>query len=132
MRTRFSVISLFLCTATSLYSAQMLVHLSWGHGRSTQSAYYVRVEPQSTGVSISNVVGEGFERGEGLKDGAWQSNAGAGDIDGIRFELHYPDQPPTQLQNLQIIWADLLANSDADTARRLGDDPAFHPNASKL
>jgi hypothetical protein len=110
----------------------MLVHLSWGHSRSTQSAYYVRLEPQSTGVSVSNSVGEGLEPGEGLKDGAWQSNAGAGDVDAIRFELNYPDQAPTQLQNLQIIWADLIANSDADTARRLEEDPAFHPNASKL
>ena len=132
MRIVLLLISLLLCTSASVYAGQMIVHLSWGHSRSTQSAYYVRLKPESAGVSVSNTVGQGLESGEGSKNGAWESNAGAGDTDGIRFELNYPDQPAAEIQNLHIIWADLIANSDADTARRLGEDPAFHPNGSKL
>ena len=34
-----------------------------------------------------------------------------------------PRNPTAVLQNLHVIWADLIAASDADTARRLGDGP---------
>jgi hypothetical protein len=132
MRKCRALLTVLLCTCMRLCAGQMTVHLSWGHTASRTSPYYVRLAPASEGISVGSVNVEGLESGEGLQNGAWQSNAGAGDVDGIRFEVIYPDQPPTQLQNLHIIWADLIANSDTDTARRLSEDTALHPNASKL
>src|SRR5947199_7612244 len=33
---------------------------------------------------------------------------------------------------MQVIWADLIAHSDADTARRLSNDAAIHPDSPRL
>ncbi|MBI3693275.1 MAG: hypothetical protein HY238_00330, partial [Acidobacteria bacterium] len=114
------------------FCAQLKVRISWGHEAGQALPYYVRLIPATGGVEVRQVVGYSLEPGEGLKDGAWQSSAGAGDIDGVEFTVGYPDDPPKKLQNLHIIWADLISASDADTARRLSRDPAFRVNAPKL
>jgi hypothetical protein len=110
----------------------MKVHLSWGHTSAKASSYYIRLAPAMPGVDVRDAAGDDLEPGEGLKDNAWQTTAGGGDVDGMHFTLTYPERPDEHLQNLHIIWADLIANSDPDTARRLGQDPAFHLNANKL
>ena len=103
-----------LCAAVSaslaLYGAEMKVQLSWVQ-ESSKAAPYIRLEPASRGVEIRDT---------------------ARAADGIRFTLVYPDAPEQHLQNLHIIWADLIANSDSDTARRLSQDAAFHTNAGKF
>ena len=103
-----------LCAAVSasmaLYGAEMKVQLSWVQ-ESSNAAPYTRLEPASRGVEIRDT---------------------ARAADGIRFTLVYPDAPEQHLQNLHIIWADLIANSDSDTARRLSQDATFHINASKF
>ena len=92
----------------------------------------LRLAPATSGLEIRDLAGYELEPGEGLRDGAWQSTAGAGDVDGVTFTLVYTQTPARRLQNLHIIWADLIAQSDADTAGRLGRDAAFHPDAPKL
>jgi hypothetical protein len=106
-----------LCAAVwasvTLYGAGMAelkVLLSWEQ-ESSKAAPYIRLEPASRGVEIRDLSHEAH---------------------GIRFTFVYPDEPEKHLQDLQIIWADLIANSDPDTARRLSQDPAFHLNASKF
>ena len=106
-----------LCAALSaslaLYGAEMSgikVQLSW-EPASAKAAPYIRLEPASPGVEIRDVTR---------------------DANGIRFTLAYPEEPEQRLQDLHIIWADLIANSDPDTARRLSQDAAFHLNASKF
>jgi len=46
--------------------------------------------------------------------------------------LSYPEREVRPIQNLQVIWADLLAHSDADTVRRLTRDPAYRPDPRRL
>ncbi len=118
--------------SSALFGAELKVRISWGHDSTAAAPYYVRLSPETGGLEIRNAAGYQLEPGEGLKGDAWQSTAGAGDIDGVSFTLVYPQQLATRLQNLHIIWADLIAQSDADTARRLGRDAAFHPDAPKL
>ena len=43
-----------------------------------------------------------------------------------------PQRPVTPIANLHEIWGQLLANSDADTARRLRLDPGYRPDRRKL
>ena len=121
-----------LILSQALFCAELKVRISWGHESPAATPYYVRLVPASSGVEIRNAAGYQLEMGEGLKGEAWQSTAGAGDIDGVTFTLVYPQPPSTRLQNLHIIWADLIAQSDADTARRLRQDAAFYPETPKL
>src|SRR5215472_10321545 len=127
---QFLGVFLFACPA--LWCAELKVRISWGHETAMAAPYYVRLAPATTGLEIRDPAGYELEPGEGLRDGAWQSTAGAGDVDGVTFTLVYTQTPARRLQKLHIIWADLIAQSDADTAGRLGRDPAFHPDASKL
>jgi hypothetical protein len=111
---------------------QLAVRISWGHDAPRAARYYVKLVPATPGVQVLSAQGYSLEPGEGLQGEAWQTSAGAGDVDGVDFRLEYPQDPVPRLQNLHIIWADLIAGSDPDTARRLGRDPAFEPSAPKL
>jgi hypothetical protein len=97
--------------APALHASEVKVRLSWPEKPSQSPAADVRIVPASRGVEIRDLARE---------------------ASGVRFTLAYPDEPAQQLQNLHIIWADLIANSDPDTARRLSQDPAFHVNAGKF
>ena len=116
----------------TLFGAELKVRISWGHESPAAAPYYVRLAPESGGFEIRDAAGYELEPGEGLKGDAWESTAAAGDIDGVTFTLVYRQMSSTRLQNLHIIWADLIAQSDADSARRLSHDPAFHPDTPKL
>jgi len=121
-----------LVLAPALFCAELRVRITWGHESPAATPYYVRLSAETSGVEIRDAAGYELESGEGLKGDAWQTTAGAGDIDGMTFKLVYPDTQAERLQSLHIIWADLIAQSDADTARRLSQDPAFHPGIPKL
>ncbi|MEK7403513.1 MAG: hypothetical protein AAB225_00250 [Acidobacteriota bacterium] len=111
--------------------SRIKVRITWGHQAPQAAPYYLRLVP-ANGASIENAAGYSLEPGEGQSEDAWQSRAGAGDIDGVDLTLVDPGEPAAALQNLHIIWADLIANSDPDTARRLGRDPAFRPGSPRL
>ncbi|MFN7993467.1 MAG: hypothetical protein U0Q18_07695 [Bryobacteraceae bacterium] len=97
------------CAAGALLAAALLPAAELKVQITAPSA--IRVEPASPGVEIQDTV----------------RNA-----DTTNFRLLYPDGEDRRLQNLQIIWADLIANSDPDTARRLGQDAAFHPDSPRF
>ncbi|MGH7868561.1 MAG: hypothetical protein ACREP9_13280, partial [Candidatus Dormibacteraceae bacterium] len=105
--------------------------MSWGHTSIQPKAFYVKLVPGS-GVEILNAQGEDLKEGEGLDNGAWQTRAGAGDVSGINFTVTYPMQPAARVQNLEMLWAYLIAQSDADTARRLTQDAAFWINPPRF
>jgi hypothetical protein len=122
----------FTMLASTLPAGELKVRISWGHESSVGAPYYIRLASEASGLEIRNVSGYQLEPGEGLTAGAWQSVAGAGDIDGLDFTLVFPETTPARLPNLHVIWADLIAQSDADTARRLRQDPAFHPESPRF
>jgi len=109
---------------------QLRVRVSWGHQAPTATGYWITLVP--SGVTISDPAGDSLESDEGLRDGAWRTRAGGGDVDGVQFTLGFPTAPIRTLTNLNNIWADLIAQSDADTARRLRLDPAFRPDRRRL
>ncbi len=53
-------------------------------------------------------------------------------MDGIEFMLRYAPREVKPLEKVQRIWADLLAQSDADTVQRLKQDPAYRPDPRVL
>jgi hypothetical protein len=118
--------------SASAPARELRVRISWGHQSQKPQPFDIKLVPSTVGVEIRDAAGYSLESGEGLKGDSWQSSAGGGDVDGIDFTLVYPAEPPTRFQNLQVIWSDLIAQSDADTARRLNEDPAFYGNASKF
>jgi hypothetical protein len=83
-------------------------------------------------IAVSDLKAMGFETGDKLQDGVCETQAGAGDIDGIAFTLIYPERKIQEIGNLQKIWSYLFAHSDADTTRRLRLDPCFRPDPRKL
>ena len=104
--------------------SRMAVSMSWGHTSPQTKPFYIKLNP-AHGVQILDVQGKSLEPGEGLRDGAWQTRAGGGDVDGIDFTLAYPEKPPERIQDLDTMWAYLIGQSDPDTARRLAQDAAF-------
>lgn len=106
------------------------LRITWGHRGASAKPYTVRLV--GAGIEIAAVDGIGLESGEGLRDGAWRTKAGAGDVDGIQCRLRFEAREPQRISDLHIIWADLIAHSDADTVRRLTGDPAYRIDSRKL
>jgi hypothetical protein len=78
------------------------------------------------------MAGYSLEPGEGLRDGAWQTLAGNSDIDGMDLELSFPRKIVSIIQQMHIIWADLIEQSDADTVRRLTSDASFREDDRRI
>ena len=106
------------------------VRLSWGHESKTARPFQIRLVANEAAVRELRPVA--FEPGDTLRDGVAETLAGAGDVDGLDFTLAYPERAVREITNLQAIWAYLLAHSDADTVRRLRQDPGFRPDTRKL
>jgi len=106
------------------------VRLSWGHEAKTARPFQIRLVAHDAAVTELRPVA--FEPGDTLRDGVAETRAGAGDVDGLDFTLAFPERAVREISNLQAIWAYLLAHSDADTVRRLRQDPGFRPDTRKL
>jgi hypothetical protein len=106
------------------------VHLSWGHQSPPGSAFSITLGTED--AHALNVVGQGLEGGDVLQGNVLQTRSGGGDVDGVVFTLRFPDRTVTPITNLHTIWGQLLASSDADTARRLRLDPGYRPDRRQL
>lgn len=104
---------LFVFTAV-LHGETLPVRVTWGQGAHTAQPVTVSADG---GMRIQELA---------------QTGAVDGAAGGLRFVLDYPARTGPKLQKLQVIWADLLAAADADTARRLGEDAAMEPHAPRL
>ncbi|HEU0140043.1 MAG TPA: hypothetical protein VFQ79_10045 [Bryobacteraceae bacterium] len=119
------------CSLSAASQSERKVRMSWGHDAPAATDYYIRLVP-GPGVRAGAATGVSLETGEVSKDGVWQTRAGAQDIDGIDFIIGYDVEAPRRIDNLHITWSDLISTSDADTSRRLMQDPAFRLNSRKL
>ncbi len=97
---------------------KLTVHISLGQTSAQREPFEVRLLP-SGGARIGN-------------QSVWRGTAGAGHVETQAFDLAYPDLDLQPIQNLHVIWADLIAHSDADTAARLLQDPAARIDPRKI
>ncbi len=110
--------------------SELPLRITWGHRGAEAKEYTVRL--LGAGMEIAAAEGMGLESGEGIRDGAWYTTAGAGDVDGVQCRLRFEAREPQRIPDLHIIWADLVAHSDPDTVRRLTGDPAYRIDNRKL
>jgi hypothetical protein len=109
---------------------QLKLRLSWGHRSKDATAFYVIFNAQ--GMEIADVSGRDLESGDQFSEGAWVTQAGSGDVDGVELTLRYPETPVRIIDNLHSIWAYLIEHSDEDTARRLALDPSYRRDSREL
>jgi hypothetical protein len=95
--------------ATAASAETLAVRLSWGHATAGREARFVKLSAR--GVTLA-----GEQR----------------DANGLRVTLQYEPREIVPAGKLHVIWSDLIAQSDADTARRLTQDPAYRPDARAL
>jgi hypothetical protein len=130
---RFILLILFCspCLFQARAATSIKVRITWGYTTPKTAPFYVRPELAS-GFTLANSRGIELENDDVAADGAWQSRAGAGDIDGIELTLAAGGTRSRRLEELHIIWADLIAAADADSAVRWGRDASFFPDSPKL
>ena len=110
-------------------SGQIKVRISWGHRSPANTPFYVKL--LARGVETAQATGVNLEEGEGLRDGAWQTRAGGGDVDGVEVVLRYAEEPPKEIANLNRIWADLIAQSDPDDGPPPPHGPGLPPGLAQ-
>jgi hypothetical protein len=97
---------------------KLTVNVSLGHTSSQREPFQVRLLT-SGGVKIQN-------------ESVWRGMAGAGHVETRTFELSYPKMDLQPIQDFHVIWADLIAHSDADSTARLLQDPAARIDPRKI
>ena len=134
VRPMFPALLCALITTTSAAAAEtetLNVRISWGHEATNASAFEIKPVP-GAGVEIQSAVPRDLESGEAVKQGVARTRAGAGDVDALDLVVVHPKESSGVRQNVHILWTDLIAASDPDTARRLARDPSFRTRPSML
>lgn len=62
----------------------------------------------------------------------WRSTAGGGHLAQQIYTIRFDPAQVKPVEGMHVIWSDLIAHSDADTVRRLAQDPAWRQDARKL
>lgn len=106
------------------------LHVSWGHRAGARAPFQIRLSGEDLAIVAADPAG--LEPGEGPRDGTWWTTAGGGDVDGVSLTLECSRREVKGRESLHPIWRDLIAQSDADTARRLVLDPAYRHDPRKL
>src|SRR5262249_48991383 len=86
------------------------VRVAWGHQSKEAKRFYLRLLTQE--LQVTGMAGVGLEPGDELRDGECRSQAGAGDWDGLQFEVNCPAREVAAITNVHKIWRHLLASSD--------------------
>lgn len=94
------------------------MHISFGHSSAKTSSFFVRLIP-SHGLSVDN-------------QSEWSGRAGNGHVESQTYTITYSAAEITPIQDMHVIWSDLIAHSDADTVRRLEQDPAWRVDSRKI
>jgi hypothetical protein len=109
---------------------QLKVRITWGHTSQAVAPFHIRLSGKE--VKVVGTTGVGLEPDDQLHDTVCETQSGKGDVDGVEFRLQYAPMEVKPVEKVQRIWADLLAQSDPDTVRRLKQDPAYRPDPRVL
>jgi hypothetical protein len=134
VRTGFLTICGMLLTvpvsSTTSGQENLKVRITWGHTSQETAPFYVQLAGK--GVQLTGSAGLGLEPDDQLHDAVYETRSGKGDVDGVAVTLQYAPMDVIPLEKVQRIWADLIAQSDADTVQRLKQDPAYRPDSRVL
>jgi hypothetical protein len=106
------------------------VRVTWGHTSPETAAFHVQLIGKE--ATVAGIAGIGFEPDDQLRDTVCETRSGQGDVDGVEFTLRYAPLEVKPIEKPHRIWADLIAQSDADTVQRLQQDPAYRPDPRVL
>ena len=101
-----------LCACGILQSQtqqEMKVTVAAGYTSPTSAPSFLRLVP-APGVLVD-------------KTQEWHAPAGAGHLAERTYTIHYKESKIKPVEGMHVIWSDLIAHSDADTVRRLTEDP---------
>jgi hypothetical protein len=105
-----------------LRGAQLRVRVSVGQTSAKAARFSIRVLPGSPSSKIDQFQSLKAAQDGTATQGAWIGSAGAGNTASFIFDLLYPDDPANNAHPINVMWADLINHSDADTAARLSQD----------
>ena len=106
------------------------VRLFWGHTATQPTPFHIRLSARE--VSIGEVAGISLEGDDHLADAVCAGHCGDGDVDGVEFPLLFAPTEVKPAEKIHHFWTDYFAQCDAETARRLQQDPAYRPDSRVL
>lgn len=104
------------------------LRLTWGHTSPARTPF--TLELAGVEATLGPIEAEGFEPGDTL-EGSCVSEAGGGDVDGLRVRVSWP-APVSTRRPPHEIWTYLLEHGLPGPAARLKEDPGLTPNAPLL
>jgi len=109
---------------------QVKVRITCGHQSPARTHFYMK--PLGSGIEVTELKSVAPKTEDGARAGAFDTRAGGGDVGTLEFVVQYTPMPVAEIRNLHPIWRDLIAGSDADSARRLRSDPAYRRDPRRL
>lgn len=128
-------LKLFFCLLSAgaiLRGMEVRVRLSLGQNSARPYSYSVVIQPGTADSLVHDFRPVNLQAGDSLAADIWTGRAGAGDIDSISFSVSYAGSSSDLKRTAHVMWTDLIVHSDADTARRLLQDPAFLLNPALM
>ena len=110
-------------------SSHLRVRITWGHTNATKHAWFVKL--LGSGVQLGAVSPFQLEETDTLTADTVETQAGAGDVDGVIADVVW-QKPAAPLRKPQQIWQYLLEHGTPDQVARLEDDPGLMPDAPIL
>ncbi len=123
------VVLAVLVTAPVATAESLNVRLSWGHRSPVARAFYI--ECQGRKIRVAAALPSDMEAGDTCESGAWNTTAGAGDVDTLIVAVSY-HEALKPLRQPHSMWQYLLDNGAAGQATRLRDDSGLQPDAPVL
>ena len=97
---------------------ELKIQVSFGHSALKRLPFYLRLVP-SDGVTVDG-------------QAVWNGTAGGGHVETRTIAIAYSNIVINPIPDMHVIWAYLIAHSDADTVARLTQDPAWRPDSRKV
>jgi hypothetical protein len=94
------------------------MQISFGHATLKRLPFYLRLV-SSDGARVDD-------------QEVWKGTAGGGHVETRAYSIAYSNIEVKPVPDMHVIWAYLIANSDADTVERLTHDPASRPDSRKV
>jgi len=118
---RLLVLFLGVFLAPRLHAAsldQLSFQISIGHTSAVSKPFMIHLVPEGN-VNLQ-------------PQSTWQGTAGEEKVETHAFNISYPHLDVKPVQDMHVIWADLIAHSDSDTVERLVRDPALRRDSRRI
>ncbi len=108
----------------------MPVQLWWGAKSKQKQEFFLKIQSKEVATKSFELIEA--EQEDSLQNGIVRSAAGGGDVDGLQFQIEFPERTIHAITNAQSIWKYLIQHTEPGAAQRLQKDANWRPDSRRI